>query len=114
MNVNRYLPHYADGAVPQFVEDDMFTAIVPLSKGTQKTSSGSQKSSQKSSQKILEILREQPKTTIQDLASSLAISDRAIKKHISNLKDQGRLRRIGPDKGGHWAVVDREDNGGLQ
>jgi ATP-dependent DNA helicase RecG len=110
MNVNRYLPHYADGAVPQFVENDMFTTVVPLSKGTQKTKAGSQKSSQK----ILEILREQPKTTIQELASSLAISDRAIKKHISNLKDQGRLRRIGPDKGGHWEVVDREDGGGSQ
>ena len=31
-------------------------------------------------------------------------SRNAIQKHIANLKSAGRLRRIGPDKGGHWEV----------
>jgi ATP-dependent DNA helicase RecG len=35
------------------------------------------------------------------------MSDRAVKKHLRNLKQQGFLKRIGPDKGGHWEVVDR-------
>ena len=34
------------------------------------------------------------------------IKDRAIKKQIEKLKIQGRIRRIGPDKGGHWEVVE--------
>ena len=32
-------------------------------------------------------------------------SRNAIQKHIANLKKAGRLRRVGPDKGGHWEAV---------
>ena len=34
------------------------------------------------------------------------VSRSAIQKHIERLKDAQRLRRIGPDKGGHWVVVE--------
>jgi len=44
--------------------------------------------------------------TIAELASELGISDRAVKKQIAKLKEQRLLRRIGPDKGGHWEVVE--------
>jgi len=27
---------------------------------------------------------------------------------ISTLKKKGKLKRIGPDKGGHWEVIDNE------
>ena len=33
------------------------------------------------------------------------VSRSAIQKHIERLKDAQRLRRIGPDKGGHWEVT---------
>ena len=65
---------------------------------------GSQKSSQKSSQKIIQLIKEQPGITINKLALELNISERAIKKHLSNLKKQKLIKRIGPDKGGHWDV----------
>lgn len=65
---------------------------------------GSQKGSQKSSQKILEAIRRDPDVTIADLAQEVGITDRAIKKQIERLKEQGRLRRIGPDRGGHWEI----------
>ena len=64
-----------------------------------------QKSTQKSSQKIIEIMRSDPTVTIADLAVHVAISDRAVKKHIERLKAQSRIRRIGPDKGGYWEVI---------
>ncbi len=67
--------------------------------------SGSQKSSQKSSQKIRILMVENPQITIAELANRLGISDRAVKKHISLLQREGRLRRVGPDKGGHWMVI---------
>ena len=47
-----------------------------------------------------------PAITIADLVRSVGITDRAIKKQIEKLKVQGRIRRIGPDKGGHWEVVE--------
>ncbi len=64
-------------------------------------------SSQKSSQKILELAKESPEITIEELSDKLKISDRAVKKHIANLKKKGLLKRIGPDKGGYWEVVGR-------
>lgn len=63
------------------------------------------KSSQKSSQKILELVSKNPKITTTELAELLSISRRAIAKQISNLKEENKLRRIGPDKGGRWEVI---------
>ena len=67
---------------------------------------GSQKGSQKSSQKIIELMRNDPKITVANLALHIGITERAIKKQIGKLKAQGRIRRIGPDKGGSWRVED--------
>lgn len=66
---------------------------------------GSQKGSQKSSQKILALLRANPEITIAELVRTLVLTDRAIKKQLENLKLSGQLRRVGPDKGGHWEVL---------
>ncbi|MBU4479782.1 MAG: putative DNA binding domain-containing protein [Candidatus Omnitrophica bacterium] len=63
-----------------------------------------QKSSQKSSQKILVLIRQNSGVTIDELAASLQLTDRAIKKNLSQMKKTGLLKRIGPDKGGHWEV----------
>jgi ATP-dependent DNA helicase RecG len=65
----------------------------------------SQKRSQKSSQKIMDFMQGNPMITIAELTESVGITDRAIKKQIEKLKAEGRVRRIGPDKGGHWEVV---------
>ena len=64
-----------------------------------------EKSSQKSSQKILELIAQNPKITTTEMDETLGISRRAIAKQITNLKNNNQLRRIGPDKGGHWEIV---------
>ena len=66
----------------------------------------SQKSSQKSSQKIIELMQNDPAITIADLALRVGITERAIKKQIGKMKAQGRIQRIGPDKGGRWEVAE--------
>ncbi|MCK5081968.1 MAG: putative DNA binding domain-containing protein [Candidatus Omnitrophica bacterium] len=60
--------------------------------------------SQKSSQKILASIERNPEITIEQLAQIIQISGRAIKKNIRQLKEDGLLKRIGPDKGGYWEV----------
>ena len=56
--------------------------------------------------RLLELLRAHPDLTQEGMLMGLRISSRStIQKHIANLKSAGRLRRIGPDKGGHWEVV---------
>ncbi len=78
-----------EGVVDQILEED-----------------NKQKSSQKSSQKIFDLVKENDNITINELSCALQISDRAVKKNIALLKAAGRLRRIGPDKGGYWEVVE--------
>ena len=62
-------------------------------------------SSQKSSHKILELMKQNPAITTTELAQLLNISRRAIAKQTALLKEKGLIRRIGPDKGGRWEVL---------
>ena len=66
---------------------------------------GDQKSAQKSDQKILDILGRLPTATIAEVMDATGLSQSGVKKVIRKLKDANLLRRIGPDKGGHWEVV---------
>lgn len=63
------------------------------------------KTSLKTSLKILELLREDPNITIQRMMSITGLSRNGVKWNLAELKRTGRVRRIGPDKGGHWEVV---------
>lgn len=65
-------------------------------------------SSQKSSQKIIELIKENAGITTQQMADNLGISRRAVAKAIAKLQAENRIRRIGPDKGGHWELVKDE------
>lgn len=66
---------------------------------------GSEKGSEESSEKILALLRSEPRLPARVLAERLGISSRAVEKQIARLREHGRLRRIGPAKGGHWEVM---------
>ena len=61
---------------------------------------------QKTADKLLTLLKEHPHLTQAGMANALGINRSAIQKHLAKLKASGRLRRIGPDKGGHWEVVE--------
>ena len=74
-------------------------------KSSEKKAKGTEKST-KSSEKILSLISKNPSITTASLAERLGISTRAVEKHLANLKAKGRLLRIGPDKGGHWEVVE--------
>ena len=64
-----------------------------------------QKSSQKSDQKILSIMKSIPDITMAEIANATGLSIAGVKKNIRKLKDANLIRRVGPDKGGHWDVV---------
>lgn len=59
----------------------------------------------KSSVKLLAFLAENTTATAGEAAAVLGISKRAVEKNLAALKAKGLLKRIGPDKGGHWEVV---------
>ena len=97
-----------------FVDDRdgcLFTVTVHRKKADSVVeTSGSPKSSPKSSPKteeqIVELIRLDATTTTEELGEALGISKRAILKQIDKLKTQGRLRRVGPARGGHWEVLE--------
>ena len=79
--------------------------------GTQETTGKSTlKSTLKSSlkgtkKKIVEIMANDSTVTIPQIAEQLKKDPRGIDKHIKQLKEQGFIKRIGGDNGGHWEIV---------
>ncbi len=55
--------------------------------------------------KIIKLIKDNSAISKKELSHKIGISTTAIDKNISQLKKKGLLRRIGPDKGGHWEVV---------
>lgn len=65
-------------------------------------------SSEKSSEKILAILRVQKMASAREIAKVLGLTPRAVEKQIAVLRATGRLRRVGPAKGGYWEVGEQD------
>ena len=77
-------------------------------KTTQKTArKTAARTTQKNASKILSVLRRNPDATRKDLVAVTGLTEDGVKWNLRKLKAAGRLRRIGPDKGGHWEVVER-------
>jgi len=64
----------------------------------------SEKTSEKTSEKILRLVETNQSITIAELAAAIGVTTRTIERNIKNLQIRGRLRRVGPDKGGHWEI----------
>ena len=56
--------------------------------------------------KILRILKETPNLALAELAAQVDRTPRAIEMACAKLVKEGKLRRIGPAKGGHWEVME--------
>lgn len=56
---------------------------------------------------VLALLRRTPDLTAAAIADVLGKSVRTIERHLKSLQESGRLRREGPDKTGHWVVIDQ-------
>ena len=64
-----------------------------------------QKTSVKTSVRILELLRQSPGLTLADVAALVNRSLRAVELASSKLVKEGKLKHVGPQKGGHWKVI---------
>jgi ATP-dependent DNA helicase RecG len=51
---------------------------------------------------ILECIKKNPFISAQRLSGEIGISHRKIQENIQKLKEMHKLKRVGPDKGGHW------------
>ena len=69
------------------------------------TAKSSPKSSPKSEEQIIQMMRSDAFITTEQSGAALGITKRAILKQIDKLKGPGKVRRVGPAKGGHWEVL---------
>ena len=67
----------------------------------------SEKSVEKSVEKIVTLIKNDPNITQKELAKQTGLSRRGVEKNISILKKSGKIKRIGPAKGGHWEILDK-------
>ena len=55
--------------------------------------------------RIIELLRAHPHLTQVEVAAQIGKSPRTIARATAKLNREGRLRRVGPRKGGNWEVL---------
>ena len=55
--------------------------------------------------RILSAFENDSNLTIGELVKMLGLARSSVTEQVAKLKSAGRLRRIGPDKGGHWEVA---------
>lgn len=131
-NLYHYVKIYSN-AEPVFDEDDVFRLTVPLDdaysadralteglpqtataqdgvlkggmKGGMKSGMKGDVSGMKTADAIIALMRADSQITHDILAARLGKARNSIIKQIAKLKKNGLIRRVGPDKGGHWEVV---------
>ena len=95
-----------------FVFGDSFTRMIfkfeNFEKNLQKSS---EETTQKTTQKIIDLIKENKNISRKELAEKIDnITEDGIKYHLNKLKKQGVLKRIGPDKGGYWKIIENKTN----
>jgi len=60
----------------------------------------------KRSQEVVDLMGKNKLISIDKIAEKLAVSRRTILRDIEQLKEKGLIKRIGPDKGGYWEIVE--------
>jgi ATP-dependent DNA helicase RecG len=101
-NLYKYSKAYG-GSDPLIVEGEIFRIEVQTRQETAQEAA-QETAHENTKDKILELLRQNPKYTKADLMEILGKADGTIKEHISNLKKEGKLERIGSTKSGYWKV----------
>ena len=54
---------------------------------------------------IIKEIRNNPNITLSEIAEKIGVSRRWIATNIKHLQDTGVVKRIGPNKGGHWEII---------
>lgn len=65
---------------------------------------------QKIAQKIFACIKRNSLITIAEMSKRTRLSVRSVNYYIEQLKQQGLIIRIGPDKGGHWEIIKQDNN----
>ena len=59
---------------------------------------------------ILLLILENPVISRKHISEIVGINQSAVQKHLTTLKENGIIKRVGPAKGGHWEVIGDEND----
>ena len=85
-----------------------FQAVSPKGGGapvSEAVGKASVKASVKTTDALLELLRQNLQMTLADVAAEVGRTVRAVEMAFAKVVKAGRLRFVGPQKGGHWEVL---------
>ena len=101
MSSEKYIPPYkVSGKAMNLIAE--IAAAETDKKTTKKTT---EKTTKKTTEKIMSVMKSMPDVTLAELANATGLSVAGVRWNIRKLKDANLIRRIGPDKGGHWEIV---------
>ncbi|MBO5132270.1 MAG: HTH domain-containing protein, partial [Paludibacteraceae bacterium] len=52
-------------------------------------------------------IRNNPNVTLSEIAEKIGVSRRWIATNMKHLQDTGVVKRVGPNKGGYWKIIDK-------
>ena len=59
--------------------------------------------------RILAFIRQKPSASRREIAATLGTTESIVRYRLDKLRAAGMIERLGPDKGGHWKVLDDSD-----
>ena len=107
---NQYVPIYASGETPQFIDGDIFKTIIPLknnggvSGGISGGVSGGVKPEYTG---VLKLIHSGKANKIKEISEALGISVRSTERLIRELKDRGLIYYDGSAKTGGYFLKER-------
>ena len=57
---------------------------------------------------ILELIKNNPSISKKEMSEAIGIRPSSIDKNITTLKEKRHLKRVGPAKGGHWEIINKQ------
>ena len=94
-------------------KDAAFVASSSVENGTDKIGMKTgMKTGMKITDAILNMIKEDPSVSIDRLALVTERARSSVQEAIGRLKIAGVIRRVGPDKGGHWEIVEKSSSNG--
>jgi|AntAceMinimDraft_9_1070365.scaffolds.fasta_scaffold20516_2 ATP-dependent DNA helicase RecG len=98
------------GHDPEMIEDDIFRFILPLSEDLkpvlEKTREETREETRvETPEQIIQMLKKSPKMTLSEVGAAIDKHPSTVERAVSKLMKEGRLKRVGPRKGGYWEVI---------
>ncbi|TRO81922.1 winged helix-turn-helix domain-containing protein [Desulfuromonas acetexigens] len=93
----------------ELIESDIFRfilALPALEQAGEMLVEVPAETSGKTSGKIVVAIRKNPSITIPELSRFVGVTERSIERNLQKLQENGRIRRVGPAKGGPWVVIE--------